>query len=45
MYYTAYLSKSADGTMTGKAVENTLIDKPEANHAVSYLITLKRLEN
>jgi hypothetical protein len=43
VYYTARLKKSADGTFAGKAVQEILIDKPEAQNAVTYLIMLKKI--
>lgn len=44
VYYTARLKKMADGTITGKAVRDVIIDHPESTRAVTYLITLKRTE-
>ena len=43
-YYTARLRQFADGTITGKAVENTIIDEKEFQNAASYLISLKRMK-
>jgi hypothetical protein len=42
VYYTARLKKSADGTFAGKAVQEIIIDKQEAQNAVTYLIMLKK---
>ncbi len=44
VYYTARLKKMADGTITGKAVRDMMIDQPEATGGVIYLISLKRTE-
>ncbi len=44
VYYTAHLKKLADGTITGKAVADMMIDRPEASGGVIYLISLKRTE-
>jgi hypothetical protein len=42
VYYTARLKKSADGSITGKAVGKIIIDDPQAQYAEGYLIMLKK---
>ncbi len=42
VYYTARLKKSGDDSFTGKAAEGTIIDGPESQKAVIYLISLKK---
>jgi hypothetical protein len=43
VYYTAHLKKSTDGSITGKAVQEVIIDAPGAQNAATYLIMLKKI--
>lgn len=42
VYFTAQLKKSTDGSITGKASEGVIINEPNSQNAVSYLISLKK---
>lgn len=43
VYYTARLEKMGDGSLTGKAVADVIVDRPESDRAVTYLISLRRM--
>ncbi len=43
VYYTARLKKTGHDTFTGKSVQNIIIDNPDSQNAISYLITLKKI--